>query len=63
MNEDQVDHLVSQVDRNVDSLSKVKLVRRALKTARFIPGTRKTLTPEVRAIIEEFLSKKEKELS
>lgn len=63
MNEDQVKALVAQVDKSVDSLAKVKLVRRALKQARFVPGMRTKLTPEAREVIEEFLKKKEEELS
>lgn len=63
MNEEQVKHLVAQVDRSVDSLAKVKAVRRALRSARFVPGLRTKLTPEARDVIEEFLAKKEKELS
>jgi len=62
MNEEQVKQLVEQVDKSVKTLAQVKLVRRALKTAQFVPGMRTKLTPDVREVIEEFLARKEKEL-
>jgi len=63
LNKEQVDNLIAGVDKSVDTLAKVRLVRRALKSARFVPGMRTKLTPEVREVIEEFLKRKEKELS
>lgn len=63
MDQEQVKALVAQVDKSVVSLAQVRLVRRALKGSRFVPGMRTKLTPEVKAVIEEFLAKKEKELS
>jgi hypothetical protein len=40
----------------------IKLTRRVMKTARFIPGFPIKMTPEVRAEIENILLQKEKEL-
>jgi len=63
MEKEQVDQLIASVDKSVDSLAKVRQVRRALKSARFMPGLRSKLTPEAREVIEDFLARKEKELS
>lgn len=42
--------------------SDIKMVRRVVKTARFIPGFPIKMTPEVRAEIEKILIQKEKEI-
>lgn len=62
-NEVEVKELIKTVDKQVNTLAKVRLVRRALRSSRFIPTMRSKLTPEVRDVIEDFLKRKEVELS
>ena len=42
--------------------AEIERVRKAVRVARFVPGTNKLLTPAVRAEIEKLLKEKESEL-
>jgi len=62
-NEAEVNELIKTVDKQVNTLAKVRLVRRALKSSRFVPGMHSKLTPAARDVIEDFLKRKEAELT
>lgn len=62
MNENEIKELIENVNKKVTTTRQCGMIRRALKMSRFIPGTRKTLTPEVKKIIEDFVDKKEEEI-